>query len=655
MCGIAGFWTSRLLPEEPERILKSMTSAIAHRGPDGYGHFWDPASGVGLGHRRLAVVDLSADGRQPMTSQSGRYVLVFNGEIYNFERLRVELLPLGHGFRGHSDTEVMLAAFEQWGVTAAVERFVGMFAFALWDQEDQTLTLARDRFGKKPLYLHVGENLIGFASELKALYQLPGFRPSIDRQSLTLYLRHNYVPSPRSIFENVVKLGPASLARINFQNGIPVVAASTYWDARATRDAGRADPLRVGETAILDQLDSLLRDAVAIRMIADVPLGAFLSGGIDSSLVVALMQAQSSRPVKTYCVGFDEGEYNEAVFAGQVAKHLGTDHTETILTPQDALDRVPRLATVFDEPFADSSQLPTLMVSEVARRHVTVALSGDGGDEIFCGYNRYSLGRDMWRRFQRLPYPARKSLARMIRSVSPGAWDAMLMPIRRVLPGPLRVNTPGDRMRKFASVLEIESAGAFYQRLVSHWTSPAEVVRGGSEPPPPQFPPNLDLRGFTEEMMLLDTLTYLPDDILTKVDRASMSVSLETRAPLLDHRLFEFASRMPLDLKLRGGKTKWALRQILYRYVPSQLVERPKVGFGVPIDSWLRGPLRGWAENLLSEERLKNDGYFDAAPIRKLWTEHLSGRHRWHYHLWDILMFQAWLDEQKRCQIETRR
>lgn len=654
MCGIAGFWTSRRVPDEPERILKAMTMAIAYRGPDGDGHYWDPASGVGLGHRRLAVVDLSVDGHQPMTSRSGRYVLVFNGEIYNFERLRAELVPLGHGFRGHSDTEVMLAAFEQWGVEAAVEKFVGMFAFALWDKEDQSLTLARDRFGKKPLYFHVGEHLIGFGSELKTLYALPGFRPIVDRQSLTLYLRHNYVPSPRSIFENVVKLAPASLARIKFENGKPLVKISTYWNARAKRDASRAAGLLEDEAAILDQLDSLLRDAVAIRMIADVPLGAFLSGGIDSSLVVALMQVQSSRPVKTFCVGFDEGEYNEAVFARQVAKHLGTDHTETILTPQDALDRVPRLASVFDEPFADSSQLPTLMVSEVARKHVTVALSGDGGDEIFCGYNRYSLGRDMWRRFQRLPYPARKSLARIIRSVSPGVWDAILMPLRSVLPGPLRVNTPGDRMRKFASVLEIESAGAFYQRLVSHWTSPSEVVLGGSEPPPPQFPPNLDLRGFTEEMMLLDTLTYLPDDILTKVDRASMSVSLETRAPLLDHRLFEFASRMPLDYKLRGGKTKWALRQILYRYVPSQLVERPKVGFGVPIDSWLRGPLRGWAENLLSEERLKNDGYFDAAPIRKLWTEHLSGRHRWHYHLWDILMFQAWLDEQKRCQIETR-
>jgi asparagine synthase (glutamine-hydrolysing) len=654
MCGIAGFWTSRRLAEAPELILKAMTSSIAYRGPDGEGHFWDSTSGVGLGHRRLAVVDLSADGYQPMTSRSGRYVLVFNGEIYNFERLRAELVPLGHCFRGHSDTEVMLAAFEQWGVTAAIGKFVGMFAFALWDREVQTLTLARDRFGKKPLYLYVGEHLVGFGSELKTLYQLPGFRPTIDRQSLSLYLRHNYVPSPRSIFENVVKLAPASLAHIRFENGTPLVEINTYWDAQAERDIGRADPVRDDQTAVLDQLDSLLRDAVAIRMIADVPLGAFLSGGIDSSLVVALMQAQSSRPVKTFCVGFDEGEYNEAVFARQVATHLGTDHTETILTPQDALDRVPRLACVFDEPFADSSQLPTLMVSEAARKHVTVALSGDGGDEIFCGYNRYSLGRDMWRRFQHMPYPTRRLLARIIRSIRPGAWDALLIPIRGILPGPLRVNTPGDRMRKFASVLEIESAGAFYQRLVSHWTSPAEVVRGGSEPPPPQFPANLDLREFTEEMMLLDTLTYLPDDILTKVDRASMSVSLETRAPLLDHRLFEFASRMPLHYKLRDGQTKWALRQILYRYVPSELVERPKVGFGVPIDSWLRGPLRGWAENLLSEHRLNDDRYFNAAPIRKMWTEHLSGRHRWHYHLWDILMFQAWLDEQKRCQYEIR-
>ena len=623
-----------------------MTNAIAYRGPDGEGFYWDASVGLALGHRRLAVVDLSEDGRQPMSSRSGRYVIVFNGEIYNFERLRDLLSPLGHSFRGHSDTEVMLAAFEQWGVAASLERFIGMFALALWDRDKQRLILARDRFGKKPLYLYLESNLIAFASELKALRELPGFSPKVDRESLTSYLRYNYVPAPRSIFERVVKILPGSFVTATFQKGVPTTVQNVYWDARTRRDHARITPNSGSESETLNQLDTLLRDSVAIRMIADVPLGAFLSGGIDSSLVVALMQAQSARPIKTFCVGFSEGEYNEAPFASAVARHLGTNHTETLLTPRDALDRVPRLASIFDEPFADSSQLPTLLVSEVARREVTVALSGDGGDEIFCGYYRYALGRDMWRRFQRLPLSIRRMLSQGIKSISPKAWDAILRHLRPILPRPLRVSTPGDRLHKFASVLALNSAGAFYQRLVSHWTSPDEIVVGGFEPSPREFPASSDIRLFTEEMMLIDVLTYLPDDILTKVDRASMSVSLETRAPLLDHRLFEFASTLPLEFKFRSGVTKWALREVLYRYVPRNLVERPKTGFGIPLDSWLRGPLRDWAEHLLSETRLNDAGYLRAAPIRQLWEEHLTGRRNWQYLLWSVLMFQAWLVEQ---------
>lgn len=645
MCGFAGFVEARG-PDEAEglRRLRSMVAPIAHRGPDDEGVWVDAEAGAGLGFRRLAILDLSAAGHQPMTSASGRYVIVFNGEIYNFADLRDELGGEGAGFRGHSDTEVVLAAFDRWGIVAALPRLWGMFAMAVWDRQQRTLTLARDRLGKKPLYYGRCGGAWLFGSELKALRSHPAFDGRIDRRALSSYTRFGYVPAPWSIYEGIAKLPPGCWVEIGHEGAGP---ARRYWDARAIAREGTSEgALRLPDDEAIEALDRLLRDAVRRRMVADVPLGAFLSGGIDSSTVVALMQQQSSRPVRTFSIGFHIAGYDEAKAAADVAAHLRTDHTELYVTPQEAQDVIPRLPSIYDEPFADSSQVPTFLVSQLARRHVTVALSGDGGDELFAGYTRYVWAESIWRAVAPFPRAVRAASARVLGGVGPGGWDAVLGPLQGLVPAHWRVSHPGDKVHKVAGVLSSSTQTDLYRRLVSLWKEPVALVEGGDEYATVLSDAGLEreLPGFTERMMLLDLVSYLPDDILVKVDRASMAVSLEVRGPLLDHRVAEFAWRLPLHQKRRDGVSKWILRQVLERYVPPALVERPKMGFGIPIHEWLRGPLREWAESLLDERRLREDGFFAVRPVRDAWREHLSGRRNDQYRIWAVLMFQAWLD-----------
>ena len=629
MCGITGFLGG---VADPERVLGQMTRAIQHRGPDGAGHWFDLRSEVALGHRRLAIQDLSIEGAQPMHSDSGRYVMVFNGEVFNHLDLRTRL---GGNWRGHSDTETMLRAIEKWGVREAVTQFVGMFAFALWDRETSELTLARDRLGIKPLYFgRVGQNFV-FGSELKAFKSFPGFDPKVDRRALSAYMRSNCVPQPLCIYEDFSQMSPGTLLIVKGGK----TRVERYWSAREVVRAGIDHFLIGSPDDIVNGLESILEKAVQDRLLSDVPLGAFLSGGVDSSTVVALMRKHQSSVVRTFSIGFEDDAYDEAVHARAVARHLGTEHTELVVTAADALEIVPRLATMYDEPFADSSQIPTFLVSRLAREHVTVSLSGDGGDELFAGYNRHVFGPKIWKVMGRLPVNARRLVAKGLTAVSAGAWDHAFGLLERALPSGVGVRLPTEKLQKFASVLPAKDQLALYETLVTHWSS--DIVRGGESHPVAWS----DLGDFASSMMLTDLETYLPDDILTKVDRASMAVSLEARVPLLDHRVVEYAWRMPHEFKIRDGQSKWALRQVLYRHVPREMIERPKMGFGVPIDAWLRGPLRGWAEELLSKQRLEQDGYFDASLIRTRWHEHLGHVKNWQHHLWDVLMFQAWLDQ----------
>jgi len=650
MCGIAGLLEKNtpLDVNAARESILNMTMALVHRGPDDSDIWVEPEAGIALGHRRLSIVDLSQEGHQPMFSADGRYVIVFNGEIYNYREIRKELDDLNAApiWRGHSDTEVMLAAISHWGLDAAVGRFVGMFAIALWDRKERTLHLVRDRLGEKPIYYGWMENTFLFGSELKALCACPAWRGEIDRNALTLFLRYNYIPAPYSIYKGIHKVLPGSIVTIRVNStSVDPIKPRQYWSALKVVEAGIAAPLACSEREACAHLDSLLRRSVGLEMLADVPLGAFLSGGVDSSVIVALMQAQSSRAVKTFTIGFTERGYDEADYAMEVARHLGTDHTEFYVTPKDALDVIPKLPQLYDEPFSDSSQIPTFLVSQLARQHVTVSLSGDAGDELFGGYTRYFWGRDIWRKIGWIPNPVRKSLARWLTNVSPHTWEKLFHKLGPVLPHQIMQGNTGDNLHQLAEVLKVDNPQEFYVWMVSHWRSPNSIVKGATEPPTVLSDyDHIGLSDFTERMMYLDIISYLPDDILVKLDRASMAVSLESRAPFLDHRVVEFALQLPLSMKIRNGQGKWLLRQVLYKYVPKELIERPKMGFGVPIEEWLRGPLREWGENLLNDSRLKAEGFFDPAPIRSKWTEHLSGKRNWEYHLWDILMFQAWLD-----------
>jgi asparagine synthase (glutamine-hydrolysing) len=649
VCGLAGVLdpTATSDSDALHEVVAAMSETLRHRGPDDAGVWTDAEAGIGLGLRRLAVVDLSAEGHQPMASVSGRYIVAFNGEIYNHRQLRNELEGVGHRFRGHSDTEVLLAAVVQWGLRRAIERFNGMFAFALWDREARRLHLARDRLGEKPLYFGRLGGAFVFASELKALRAHPAFSAEIDRDALALLLRHKYVPSPRSIYRGISKLPSATVLTVDPRMiGDPVPVP--YWSLAEVAERGMATPFRGSPDEATDALDELLGDAVALRMIADVPLGAFLSGGIDSSTVVALMQAQSDRPVRTFTIGFQDSAYDESGDAGRVARHLGTDHTDLSVTPEEAMELIPRLPYVYDEPFADSSQIPTFLVAELARRHVTVSLSGDGGDEVFGGYNRYAWGPAMWRRFGWMPGGLRRIMAGGLGAVSPRGWDALAAGARPFLPRRARQRLPGEKIHKLARALRAAGPDGMYRALVSHWQDPQTVVLGAGRGDGASDLDGATLPDLARRMMYADTVTYLPDDILVKLDRATMAVSLEGRVPYLDHRVVEFAWRLPPSMRVRDGEGKWLLRRVLHRYVPRELVERPKMGFGLPIGSWLRGPLRGWAESLLDPARLRREGYLDPVPIRTAWTAHLSGRRNRQYELWDVLMFQAWLEASSR-------
>ncbi len=641
MCGITGFVQPGIDPNVATQTIKSMTKVLAHRGPDDSGHWLEGSRGLAFGHTRLAVVDVSKNGHQPMQSSSNRYTIVYNGEIYNHVKLRQELeMDHLHCWNGHSDTETLLAGFECWGVEQTIHKCKGMFAFAVYDAKNGELILGRDRLGEKPLYYGWSNGSFLFASELKSIKSFPGFRPEIDRDSIAMLLRFNYIPTPYSIYQHISKLQPGNLLVLTLNT--QKLAQIEYWSLPAVIKNAKESPFQGTVDEAVEQLSTKLNATLELQMIADVPLGVFLSGGIDSSTIVALMQEQSTQPINTFSIGFGVDEFNEAVNARLVAEHLGTNHTELYVTSKMALEVIPKLPQLYDEPFADSSQIPTHLVAELAKQQVTVALSGDAGDELFCGYNRYLTTNKLWGKLKYLPIFIRKALSFLITLISPKTWDKIAK--RSFLFS--QIPQPGLKLHKAANALSSGSLHELYIRLVSHWPDPTEVVINSKEAA--LFKTELDQLALNdvEKMMALDTMTYLPDDILAKVERASMGVSLETRIPMLDHEIVEFAWSLPLGTKLSRGKSKWPLRAILYRHLPKELAERPKTGFAIPLDEWLRGPLLVWACSLLNEDKIKAQGYLKFEPIQQKWQEHLNGERNWATQLWSILMFQAWLEQE---------
>jgi asparagine synthase (glutamine-hydrolysing) len=642
MCGLTGFWElkKRFTSGNEEKVAEKMAEFLHSRGPDGYECWVSKEEGLALAHRRLSIIDLTPTGQQPMTSSSGRYVMIYVGEVYNFQELKKDLIAKGAVFKGTSDTEVMLEAIDQNGLEKAVQKFIGMFAFVLWDKKTKTLSLVRDRIGVKPLYWGFHRGVFFFGSQLKSFRGHPAFNPSLDLNALALYFRYNYVPAPHTIFQDFQKLRPGHILKIDSLGKIDI---APYWElsevlkTRPTEEESLEDLTR--------DLEDLLKDAVQKRMISDVPLGCFLSGGTDSSLVTALMQAQSLNPIKTFSIGFTEAAYNEAPYAKKIAEHLGTDHRELYVTPQDCQSVIPTIPDWCDEPFADSSQIPTYLVSKMARQQVTVALSGDGGDELFAGYNRYKVADMIWGKIKKIPTPLRNGLGRSLHAFPPSFWESL----NEILFYKNPYSDVGHKIKRSAELLEARGEEDLYLKFVSHWNHPEQLIKGIKS----IRDTTLDLYfgkknlSFVEQMQWADMMTYLPDDILTKVDRASMAVSLEAREPLLDHRLIEFAwQRIPQKYKIHKGDTKWILKKILSSYVPESYFDRPKQGFGIPLGAWLRSDLREWAEDLLAPDLIRRQNILDASSIQESWGNHLSRKENNQYKLWGILMFQAWLEKQ---------
>ena len=643
MCGIVGIFKGEHRSSfDSVELVRKMASAIEYRGPDDSGEWFDPDSSIALAHRRLSILDLSPAGHQPMVSHSGRYVLVFNGEIYNHQDIRNLIENVS--WRGHSDTETILAGFEKWGIKNTVSKLVGMFAIAVWDRDTRTLTLARDRIGEKPLYYGWQGNTFLFGSELKSLKVHPAFKAEIDRDALGLYVRCGYVNAPYSIYKGIFKLPPGTI--VTLKSSMPtgcVIEPDSYWSLCDEIQKGKQNPFRGTPTEAIDKLEELLLRSVSGQMISDVPLGAFLSGGIDSSTIVGLMQARSSKPIKTFTIGFSEKDYDEAIYAKKIAKHLGTDHSELYLSPKEVMDIIPLLSSVYDEPFGDSSALPTILVSRFAKQKVTVSLSGDGGDELFGGYRRYEACEFFWKRVSAVPHFLRSALAPLIGGLSSEALFPILSPMAKIL-NYRKGYSISERMETLSIFMRCRETSQYYQTSLNNWRGASPLLAHSDIQSSIVCPS--EISSFTEQMMYSDMMSYLPGDILTKVDRASMAVSLETRVPLLDHRVVEFVWSLPFDYKVRHGQSKWILRQILDKYVPRELMDRPKMGFGVPVDHWIRGPFKDWANDLLSEEKLKKNGFFSPGVVRKRWLQHLRGDHNWKDSLWNILSFQSWIEKQ---------